>query len=394
MASGARALAALAAAAAAVACGGAARAAAADAAASGAPGGAADGWAGPDLLAEGEGDDGDAAARDEADAEADGGDSDGSDSDEDGEGDGGNDGDDGAAADGSGKGRPAGPPLALLSGTNSSSGPSPGPSTGPRYFTRRGLTRRHAAPAPERWTGGLAPGAFRRLDACGTWRGGRLLLVSPADEPGGAGACEGAARTYALLDGVDRLYRDELPDLSVLIDRQEDKVDYIEDTIIGGDGCLTAALVAGADRPAYEDEPVSLFAALTLRVCAEGYAELLTCAVRRRHRRRGFGTLLGRWVQALGVESGLRCMLVAAAAESVPFWRRLGFGPPPDGLPPEWRARLQKQFEDGSVSVLHVDLGRSELPAEGLQRAIDALVADDDAAGHAANAKRQRFSVQ
>ena len=103
--------------------------------------------------------------------------------------------------------------------------------------------------------------------------------------------------------------------------------------------------------------------ALTLRLhsataAERGYAEILTCAVDSRTRKRGVGTLLVRWVQQLAAQHGLDCLLVAAGSDAVLFWEGLGFDEPPRSVPTEWCERLSASFEHSHVRAAPDDRTR------------------------------------
>jgi GNAT superfamily N-acetyltransferase len=99
---------------------------------------------------------------------------------------------------------------------------------------------------------------------------------------------------------------------------------------------------------------------------AGAYVEVLTCAVRRGQQRRGVGTVLAHWVLSLAHAHGVTAVLVAASDEAAPFWRRVGFGTPPEETPREWIEKLRAQFEHSSVrTAARSDTARTRASVSG-----------------------------
>ena len=94
------------------------------------------------------------------------------------------------------------------------------------------------------------------------------------------------------------------------------------------------------------------------------YAELLACAVEKRHARRGIGRLLVAWAKLHAAAEGLRFLLVSASTDVVEYWRGLGFDHPPARLRQVCH-ELKLEFDDSEV--LHLQLpsaGGGALEAE------------------------------
>ena len=289
--------------------------------------------------------------------------------------------------------------------------------------------------SPPTYASGLRPGAARVVAAAPpAWAGGRLVLVSKpsmdvhargAEADGSSAAANNRALTlaFSLLDDAESLYRAALPGLSVDVRPHGAGrvVDYVHDTIVHGNGCITALLVPGGGG-AYDVGEQPPLGALTVRLHAaesptggasrtvgaaggdgavgaaggdgavgavsdgDGYIEVLTCAVRRHAQRSGVGSLLVRWMLSLAARTrNLRCLLVAASGEAIPFWQRLGFGDVPNDVPQKWVSGLHAQFEHSTVLHLAAPNG------EGTDASLHAAEARLQESG--TSAKRQRRTV-